>query len=265
MNTILINIFLLLATITSQNEEDVKEVIKQFYKVLFRESVSIYEFSLIYGNASLSYDTGLYLKDSIGIKNYNWKLEDARNKSADEKKTSSYVLKKIKKNINNITYGLEYSEITEVIDNAEISTQGMIFSKLIELSFPNDKKIYFEVNNDTPKKVLWVWLNDATLLVDVIYNEINPEKLLLVGTINDKDGYVNIREKPTTKSKIVGKFIKGGILYYIPDNRYNWWQVSHEKNLKSMIGYVHKSRIKKYIDMSDEIKEKIIQERPNDF
>lgn len=261
MKTIIAILSLLSIMVTFQNEENYKDVVKQFYKLLYKGSVSIQEFSSVYANASLHYDTRLYLKDSLGIKNPNWNLEENRNKLIDVKETPSYVFEKIKQNLNNITFGLTYSQVKEVIDNAEVSSQGLEFSKLIELHFSNNKKVYLALNNDTPTQVLAVWLANAALLDDIINNEINPQKLLLVGTINDKDGFVNVREKPSVNSEIIEKFKEGGIFYYIPDNSCNWWQVSGEENTKSIIGYVHKSRIKKYIDMSDDLKQKVEKER----
>lgn len=264
MKTIIAILSLLSIMVTFQNEEEYKDVVKQFYELLYRDSVSIQKFSSVYANASLHYDTRLYLRDSLGIKNPNWELEENRNKLIDTKDTPSYVFKKIKQNLNDITFGLTYNQVVEIIDNAKVSTQGLEFSRFMELSFPNDKKIYLELNSDTPTQVLWVWFNNAILLDDFINNEDNPQKLLLVGTINDKDGFVNIRKEPSGNSEIIGKFKEGDIFYYIPDNSCNWWQVSYEENTKSIIGYVHKSRIKNYIDMPEGLKQKVEKERSAD-
>lgn len=254
----------LLAIAPSQNKGNLKNVVKQFYELLYKDSVSIHEFSSVYANASLHYDTRLYLRDSLGIKNPNWELEENRNKLIDTKKTPSYVFKKIKQNLNDITFGLTYNQVVEIIDKAEVSTQGLEFSKIMELNFQNNKKVYLALNNDTPTQILAVWLNNAVLLADFINNENNPQKLLLVGTINDNDGFVNIRKEPSGNSEIIGKFKEDDIFYYVPDNSCNWWQVSHKENTKSIIGFVHKSRIKNYIDMSDGLKQKVEKERNAD-
>lgn len=264
MKTIIAILSLLSIMVTFQNEGKYKDIVKQFYELLYKDSVSIQEFSSVYANASLHYDTRLYLKDSLGIKNPNWELEKNRNKLIDIKETPSYVFKKIKQNLNDITFGLTYDQVTEVIDRAKVSTQGLEFSRLMELSFPNDKKIYLALNNDTPMQVLAVWLDNATLLDDIISNEIDPQGLFLVGTINDKDGFVNVRELPSVNSEIIEKIREGEIFYYIPNNSCNWWQVSRKENIKSIVGYVHKSRIKNYIDMSDDIKQKVEKERNAD-
>ncbi len=261
MRMIVTILCLLLTAANFQNDDNYKEVVKQFFAFLYQKSVSIDEFSSVYANASLDYDTGLFLRDSLGIQCYDFELTRKRDQSIDVKATPSYVFKNVRQNLEDITFGLTYDEVVNIIDNAVVSTQGLKFSEIIELRFPGEKRIFMELNKDTPTQVLWVWLNNATLLDDVINGSTNPQRLMLPGTINDSDGFVNIRKDPDVNSQIVDKFLEDDIFYYIPDNDVNWWQVAHVEDSRTIVGFIHKSRIINYNDMSVELKQKVFEKR----
>ena len=63
-------------------------------------------------------------------------------------------------------------------------------------------------------------------------------------TIQDPDGYTNIRKSPTTNSEIIGTVNEGDIFLVCP-NASTWWKV---KTKEQRVGFIHKSRIniKKY-------------------
>jgi len=60
--------------------------------------------------------------------------------------------------------------------------------------------------------------------------------------ITDKDGYVNVREKESADSKIIGKIKSGGAVFIFEDLDTDWLNISFDDNKKS--GYIHRSRIK---------------------
>ncbi|MDR6969627.1 hypothetical protein J2X31_003660 [Flavobacterium arsenatis] len=65
--------------------------------------------------------------------------------------------------------------------------------------------------------------------------------------IEDKDGYVNIREEANTNSKIVGKIKSGEIVYIFNygDELGNWLIIDYLENDENLLtGYIHKSRLK---------------------
>lgn len=66
--------------------------------------------------------------------------------------------------------------------------------------------------------------------------------------IVDKDGYVNVREKESANSKIVGKIKSGEVVFIFEDLDTDWLNISF--NDKS--GYIHRSRIK-YINQFEKI------------
>jgi len=68
--------------------------------------------------------------------------------------------------------------------------------------------------------------------------------------IVDKDGYVNVREKESANSKIIGKIKSGEVVFIFEDLDTDWLNITFGDDEKS--GYIHRSRIK-YIKDFDKI------------
>ena len=74
--------------------------------------------------------------------------------------------------------------------------------------------------------------------------------------VSSKDGYSNLREKPTKDSKIVLKLTNGTVVKYI--TKYGDWYYIHYANypsedekewrVKEYRGFIHKSQLKKYVE-----------------
>ncbi len=61
-----------------------------------------------------------------------------------------------------------------------------------------------------------------------------------LGKINDPDGYTNVREHPTTKSKILFKITDSEYFYYESSNVKDWCKVT---SMDGNSGFMHQSRI----------------------
>jgi hypothetical protein len=213
-----------------QHQEDYKNVVKNFYALLYNEQASNQKLSDVYWDASL--DSGM--------------------------------LKKIKPYLNELTGGLPKDEIFKIIDKTEVFDEGLQFAVYLELSFSINDKIYLELGSDIPSIIDKIWLSDGTLLSNRVRNESPVQKLLLVGVINDKNGYTNVREAPSNDAKVIDKITDKEYFYYVPNSNSDWWQVSRKDDIKAIVGYVHKSRILKYSAMPNEIKQKIVKDRKSD-
>ena len=74
--------------------------------------------------------------------------------------------------------------------------------------------------------------------------------------VNSKDGYANMREKPTKDSKVISKLDNETIVRYI--TKYGDWyyvyfadypfDLEKEWKVKEYRGFIHKSQLKKYVD-----------------
>jgi len=86
-------------------------------------------------------------------------------------------------------------------------------------------------------------------IILVLCIEAVPLKAQELGYINDPDGYVNIRLKPSGQSKIIGIIITGQDFKYYPVSNTDWWKIE----FKFQTGYIHKSRIKDFSKIKSEI------------
>jgi len=234
--------------------------------LLYRQSISINEFSSVYQGASINDDASIYIKDSLNLKTKDFisgKYSQLILKRINSNRVNnpSYIFQKIKVHFSDLTNGLSISEITKLIEKSKVYNEGLEFSDYLELSFSENKKIYFELNTDTPTQIIYIWLSDGNSLYSIISNEPNPQKLLLAGAINDKDGYSNIRERPSKNAKIIDRFTDKEYFYYIPNSSSDWWQVSRKDNLKCIIGYMHRSKIFNYYEMPGILKTKVLKDR----
>ena len=90
------------------------------------------------------------------------------------------------------------------------------------------------------------------------FDDPNPDEFgyLEEYRVNAKDGYANMREKPTTDSKVISKLDNEIIVRYI--TKYgDWYYVyyadypsdyKNDPTVKEYRGFIHKSQLKKYVD-----------------
>ncbi|GAA4458642.1 hypothetical protein GCM10023092_27260 [Rurimicrobium arvi] len=168
---------------------------------------------------------------------------------------------KLKSFCTELSAGLPEKKLFQLIDSAKVSEEGLEFGLIIPVNVSATNTIYFELSCDSPSIIEYIWLNDGTSLNSIINNNVPHEKLFLVGSVNDKDGYVNIRNGPSSTAKVTGTLTDRDYFYYIPNGNTDWWQVARTENLKALTGYVHKSRILRFNDMSRSLKNKVRRDR----
>lgn len=258
-NKYILSLTLLLATsLYAQYTQD-KLCVKEFYRVLTScEKVSVSDFSKIYSNASPDYETGLLVNTGkLSKDNYfTYQKEIATHSDTIKSK----ILNRMRIYMKQLTKGLNYENICKQIEVSSVYNEGTEFSVLLELKLTERDVIFFELNKDTPKQIQYIWLSSGESLGDLVLGEKVVEKLKRPGMIYDPDGYSNIRGKPDKSSKVIGKLIKDDIFYYTPTNESDWWAVYKEEGGK-LVGYIHKSRILRYVNFPPKLKEKVRDQR----
>ncbi len=247
--------------LNAQENQSYKDCIKEFYSLLFSEKkVSVSNLSKLYANDSPSYEIGLIINSGKLKVNDESILKYQNFLRAHSDTIESKVFQVIKKYMLELTQGLNYESICKQIELSSVINEGYEFSMLLELKLTEKSILYFELNRDSPKQIQYIWLSSGRSLGDLVQGTKTVEKLKRPGIINDPDGYVNLREKPAKNSRIIGKLVRNEVFYYIQTNETDWWLVYRDEGGKQ-IGYIHKSRIRKYSEFSLKQKESVRMRR----
>jgi len=235
--------------------------VKEFYTLLYSNKVSISQLEKVYVNSSGGYDSKLFIKKRCNNNRDSCKKAlELRQWHADT--ATSYVMLQMKKYSKELTDGLTQTKLYQLIKKAKIIEFGDEFTTGLELSFPNGNIVHFELNNDEPTQIVYIWLNNGNLIDDVIAEEKNPQKLFRKGTVISGDSIANIREAATIDSKIVSKIYQNEIFYYTPIGKSDYWPVAKKEGEK-YIGYICKNKIIPYNAFPKQLKDKVFEERNN--
>ncbi len=249
---IIIFIFLILNTIgyaqtysDNQYEKHYRQLVKDFYKLLFKDKGSIKEFAEIYHYAEYERNKSKYVQE---IK-YGTTISDT---------VKSVLIKLIRCNyLKELTNNLQYYSIVDLVNNAKITSDGWSFGVLLELQISNKYSIYFDIDGDIPGSIERIYLKDGLELGGKVMNEY-IDTLKRPGIINDKDGFTKLREKPDGKSKIAGQIKNNELIFYTPIGDSEWYPVyKFEVSEMIFVGYIHKSRIVNYQKFPVSIKKQV--------
>ncbi|MGC9355225.1 MAG: hypothetical protein ACP5D9_15365 [Mariniphaga sp.] len=78
------------------------------------------------------------------------------------------------------------------------------------------------------------------------------------GIINDPDGYTNLRDRKGVNSKILTEVLESELFVFNPDSLSEWWNVHLIRNGYDYHGFIHKSRIKPLVLISDSQRVKLL-------
>lgn len=250
---IIIILFLNVTYLHAQDNQIYKECVKGFYKFLLtEEKVTIKEFSTVFLSTS---DARFLQSENFQKKMPYLQAQKEIDNHADT--ILSFTLLKMRNYKQLLTEGLDLHNIIKHIESSSVYNEGWEFSKILELKLSQDDIIYFELNTDTPKQIMYIWLPSGESLSDLIGENNKIELLKRPGIINDKDGYTNIRESQNIDSRIIEKFYKNNVFYYTPMCNSDWWPV-YKKESDDKLGYIHKSKILIYkffpVNLKNEVK-----------
>mgnify|MGYP000635379299 FL=1 len=115
--------------------------------------------------------------------------------------------------------------------------------------------IIFEIDKNRDKD--WYWVHAQKYSKKDGYNvtegyihksqlEIHPETYIT----SSKDGYINLRSRPSTSSRVLDKLGNGAYVTRYPEKTVgDWYYVDYNVDggdITFMEGYIHKSQLKKY-------------------
>lgn len=167
--------------------------------------------------------------------------------------------------------------VLDALNKAETFYYGGVLDSMVVLNL-GDKGLYFRVSTEGQKY-------DYTDILDIfdsngrnLLSETNTTTMQFAGVIDDPDGFVNVREKPSIDSKVVEKIKKDELFFYTPIWGTNWCKVEvihFKKHLENndeneddsknealdyethFAGYIHKSRIMPFEKCSRKIQRRI--------
>lgn len=110
----------------------------------------------------------------------------------------------------------------------------------IAATIPSKGIVYYEENRYNVNVKIEYQIQDDGILREVALSTIGLYEVV------DKDGYVNVREKPDAKSKILYTIESGSIITSHTENGSKWEQVISIEGSDKQGGYVHSSRLRNY-------------------
>ncbi|MFK7113456.1 SH3 domain-containing protein [Flavobacterium oreochromis] len=249
MNKYLKIVLLLLFSVKSYNQEkvDIKNMIDSYKtkdekKILDYFPQDFISFKSIFGwNDSVDKPNVLYDDSKVYI---DYLFQIARKNEFARKK-----ILKIAKDAHWEADGVSYFQIdlNELVESNTTDILSMIY-QLPRNEFVGFWNFYFESEDLRFSKKLFDLLDEKNrievmkIFEKLIYKEQSwkkKDKLPYTYVIKDKDGYVNLREQPNSKSKIIEKLLVDDEVITL-DRSGDWWfLISKNKN----IGFVHNSRL----------------------
>lgn len=229
--------------------------LKKFYKLLFQKKITIGEMQSVFPIVNIE-DSLFVLERNGNLKGDRSFLNFPVDKMVRPLDSLSYIMMEIKKHKDALTQGLPLDSVYNVIDHAIMHSEPYDFSEPVELLFPNKQKVFFDLSTESPSFINWIWLNNGDLLEGIIYAELPIHKMKWIGIINDKDGYVNVRQAAELNSKVVRKIYKNETFYYTPIGGSDWWPISINEG-GAYIGFIHKSKVLKYSEFPKKLKDKV--------
>jgi hypothetical protein len=212
-------------------------------------------FNSIYLKSSVTIEEAQVLLGKNGVMEFEEYLFDKQ--CSDSKKDSTDCNSEFRRIYlkGNNTSSLLFSKIKHELINA-IGIRDHLPQLICDSITKNKDYVLFKVTLDKHQSV-YLTLNrysdEEIFVIDLflpdgssIYNKVDPDEikeyLEIPGAIKDKDGYVNIRETPNNKSKIIGVIKRGESFYYTPNVNSFWWKI--KANNSKVKGYVYYDRIK---------------------
>lgn len=212
--------------------------VKSFYDALLNQSVNLSRAYDLFNSFSLEYEEFLFFK-MCHHQDCDKEFEKIINNKENNK---SLFFEEIKKSKDLLFEGHKDS-IFNIIDKSSLYNEENSNFVSLDIIFKNGKRIYFYLNSyeDESVYITNIFLENG----DSFFNMFEMDArtyLRRLGTINDSDGYTNVRYGPSNKSKIISQVQSNTTFYFTPNSHNKWWKI--ESIDGTINGYMHWSRIK---------------------
>jgi hypothetical protein len=203
------------------------------------------------------------------LKFYEYIYQDSSKSTPDleifinNSKRLAYHFQEIKKQYYaDLTQGLTMDKLKIVISNLRIHYDGDINTQYAILKFPNNKKVYFELNADSifqenyPAQIYDLYLSNGISLVDTS----DAEKLYFRGLLNPQkiQSSLNVHERPVATSTSINVIRINQLFYFTPSDS-EWCEVFSYEDQKPL-GFIKKDFIIMFENFPKPIKDKINRE-----
>lgn len=152
-----------------------------------------------------------------------------------------------------ITYQYSKEDLKGIVMKAEILDEGNELIVLVQLCFPNQKTIYFEVSKDEDYDINCIWLADGSNM------EARGQFLTRPGIPNGTN--VQVHQTSDKSSPVVSVIHEDELFFYTPRSDSDWYRVFLHEDDENPIGFIHKDSIRIYKDFPKKIKLKVMKLR----
>ena len=185
---------------------------------------------------------------------YNWdKNKDYDKEFDEEEKAKVEILKK--------TFPEEFEKMEKIKKGEMQSPVKVIIKKVTPYTECDFTTVYAQVTeikkiDGTKSKITKLEVKKSDESDDFDEPHLDEAGYLREYRVNSKDGYANMREKPTKDSKVISNLDNETIVRYI--TKYGDWyyvyfadypsDLEKEWKVKEYRGFIHKSQLKKHVD-----------------
>lgn len=158
--------------------------------------------------------------------------------------------------VKSLYQGKNVSIILAAITKARVFSSGSPLDSIVEVNL-GDKALYFMVNTEPPRSFKY---SDINCIYDCNgCNLLNKEDYMKIfAVINDSDGFVYVKEKPSAKSRVKRKIRSNQIFLYTPIWGSNWCR-AYSDDGSLFFGYIYRNRILPFDSCPMDIKKKMVK------
>lgn len=228
---------------TSQAElnEQSKALVIKFYQYLMtNDIVSIENFETMFGHESGLMEEASFL-DALTEDHKKDSLGALKKHFSNKAQSMSYAFNEYRGRKKELTFGLGLDALESLVSTSSRDNEGCLV-----LRFSGNQVLRFRVSVGedlfTPH-ISGIFMSDGSLLLNA------SEFVKYKGGIEDKDGYVNVRDGQSIQGEVVGKLYNHDFLWFTPSVTSSWWRVYSIDRFR-FLGYVHNSRLKIFDELS---------------